>query len=170
MHGYDIDHIVYSHRDEVGHAGREASRSHSNTSKQSRTNSMSLAINDFSVPNLDGEIIVSKNSHGNSEPLLVANEANDSLTSEKPFNKYDFHEIPWRAMLTHPAAIALFVSNWSFGWIGFMLLSEIPSFLVDILGYDLEESGLLSIAPYGANFMSVVMFAQLFDFLQVIKS
>ena len=48
-----------------------------------------------------------------------------------------------------------------------MLLSEMPSFLNDQLGYDLESSGLLSIAPYAANLLSVAMFAQIYDHLEV---
>lgn len=48
-----------------------------------------------------------------------------------------------------------------------MLLSEIPSFLTDSLGFDIEESGLLSVAPYFTNFCSVLLFAQVFEVLQV---
>jgi hypothetical protein len=159
---------------------RSRSRSHSGDmyrktsradSKASNASSLAHAINDFAVPEFDQTNKVTKG-NGNSfqQSLLgaeVNNDMDDDPPMEKSFNKYDINEIPWKAMFTHPASIALFVSNWSFGWIGFMLLSEMPSYLVDCLGYDLEESGLLSIAPYAANFASVVLFAQLFDYLQV---
>jgi hypothetical protein len=82
--------------------------------------------------------------------------------------KFVISEIPWVAMFTHPASLCLFLLNWVFGWIGFMLLSEMPSFLNDQLGYDLESSGLLSIAPYAANLLSVAMFAQIYDHLEVV--
>jgi hypothetical protein len=43
-------------------------------------------------------------------------------------------EIPWRAMFTHPTALTLFLNNWTFGWIGYMVLTELPSYLTDVLG------------------------------------
>lgn len=42
--------------------------------------------------------------------------------------------IPWRGFFTHPASLTLLLNNWVFGWIGFMLLSEIPAFMTDVLG------------------------------------
>lgn len=86
---------------------------------------------------------------------------------EPKVKKFKISEIPWVAMFTHPACLTLFLLNWVFGWIGFMLLTEMPSFLNDQLGYDLESSGLLSIAPYAANLVSVAMFAQIYDHLEV---
>lgn len=43
-------------------------------------------------------------------------------------------EIPWRAMFTHPTTLTLFLNNWTFGWIGYMVLTELPSYLTDVLG------------------------------------
>ena len=52
------------------------------------------------------------------------------------------------------------------GWIGFTLLSEMPSYLTDILGFDLGSAGILCVFPYLALFFATLGFAQLFDFLQ----
>ena len=52
------------------------------------------------------------------------------------------------------------------GWIGFTLLSEMPSYLTDILGFDLESAGILCVFPYAALFVSTLSFARLFDYLQ----
>jgi hypothetical protein len=89
----------------------------------------------------------------------------DEEETEKK-KKFVISEIPWVAMFTHPASLTLFLVNWVFGWIGFMLLTEMPSFLNDQLGYDLESSGLLSIAPYAANLFSVAAFAQLYAHME----
>jgi hypothetical protein len=45
-------------------------------------------------------------------------------------------------------------------------LSEIPAYLTDELGFELEHAGALAIAPYAANFVAAVGFGMLFDFLQ----
>lgn len=50
-----------------------------------------------------------------------------------------------------------------------MVLTELPSYLTDVLGYDLEDAGLLSIAPYAANYVSVMLFSWFFDHMQVEK-
>lgn len=99
---------------------------------------------------------------GTSIPQFV-----DEKKTTKESKKLNIREIPWVAMFTHPASLCLFLLNWVFGWIGFMLLTEMPAFLNDQLGYDLESSGLLSIAPYAANLISVILFAQLYDHLEV---
>jgi hypothetical protein len=112
--------------------------------KQSRSSSLSQAIGSSVVPTTN---------------------PGEEVTEKKP--KFVISEIPWVAMFTHPASLCLFLLNWVFGWIGFMLLTEMPSFLNDQLGYDLESSGLLSIAPYAANLLSVAMFAQIYDHLEV---
>jgi ACS family sodium-dependent inorganic phosphate cotransporter len=52
------------------------------------------------------------------------------------------------------------------GWIGFTLLSEMPSYLTDILGFDLGSAGILCVFPYAALFMSTLAFARGFDYLQ----
>ena len=90
----------------------------------------------------------------------------DKKTTKQP-KKLVISEIPWVAMFTTPASLCLFLLNWVFGWIGFLLLTEMPTFLNDQLGYDLESSGLLSIAPYAANLLSVIIFAQIYDHLEV---
>ena len=52
------------------------------------------------------------------------------------------------------------------GWIGFTLLSEMPSYLTDVLGFDLGSAGILSMFPYLALFISTLLFARGFDYLQ----
>jgi hypothetical protein len=49
---------------------------------------------------------------------------------------------------------------------GFTLLSEMPSYLTDILGFDLGSAGILCVFPYAALFMSTLAFARGFDYLQ----
>ena len=41
-----------------------------------------------------------------------------------------------------------------------------PSYLTDILGFDLGSAGILCVFPYAALFVSTLSFARFFDFLQ----
>jgi uncharacterized membrane protein len=50
--------------------------------------------------------------------------------------------------------------------VGFTLLSEMPSYLTDVLGFDLGSAGVLCVFPYLALFVSTLFFARLFDYLQ----
>lgn len=116
------------------------------SSNSSQNSSLGSAIGDFAVPN-----------------------SSYSSVANKPSDEFNIREIPWIPMLTHSASLCLLLSNWVFGWIGYMLLTELPSFLNDELGYDIESSGLLSIAPFLANLISVIIFARIFDHLQANK-
>ncbi len=68
--------------------------------------------------------------------------------------KIDFWRIPWRAILRHPGFWNLIYSGWCMGFIQFLLLSEVPSYLTDVLGFSISDSGILSTLPFG--FMLVV--------------
>ena len=57
---------------------------------------------------------------------------------------------PWNMFWTNPAGLTLIINNWVYGWIGFLLLSEMPAYLQDVLGFSLQMSGLLCIFPYVA--------------------
>ena len=46
----------------------------------------------------------------------------------------DIREIPWREIFSHPTSLTLMLNNWTFGWIGYMVLTELPTYLTDVLG------------------------------------
>lgn len=73
---------------------------------------------------------------------------------------------PWNSFFTHPVSLTLFINSWAFGWIGFTLLSEMPSFLTDELGFNLSSAGVMCVFPYLALFLSTVVFGKLFNYLQ----
>lgn len=52
------------------------------------------------------------------------------------------------------------------GWVGFTLLSELPSFLTSQLGFSLSLAGELCIVPYACLYVATVGFGELFTHLQ----
>jgi len=75
-------------------------------------------------------------------------------------------EVPWLAICTCPAVLVVFVVGWCHGWINFTLLSEMPSYLTDQLGFDLSSAGALCTLPYIMLFCSVIASGNLFHWLQ----
>jgi hypothetical protein len=47
------------------------------------------------------------------------------------------------------------------------LLSEIPSFFTDQLGFHIQSAGLLGIIPFLALFLSTILFGIIFEYCQV---
>jgi hypothetical protein len=90
-----------------------------------------------------------------SSEILYDAHAND-LAKERKVNKDYKDLIPWGEFFTNPVSLTLLLNNFTFGWIGFMLLSEIPAYLTDELGFDLESAGALAVLPYAANFISAI--------------
>jgi hypothetical protein len=74
---------------------------------------------------------------------------------------------PWKVFFTHPVSLTLFLNSWTAGWIGFTLLSEMPSYLTDVLGFNLESAGILSVFPFLALFISSLSFGKFFNYLQL---
>ena len=70
--------------------------------------------------------------------------------------------IPWAAFFRHPVALTLLLAYWTNNWIAIMMLSEIPSYLTNVLHFNLKDAGVLSMLPYCAQFVATVCFGQLF--------
>jgi len=52
------------------------------------------------------------------------------------------------------------------GWLNLLLLSEMPSYIVEVLHFSLEESGVLCMLTYLGVFLSTLFFGKLFYVLQ----
>lgn len=147
-------------------ARHSTSSNTSRLSQRSQSRSFSEAITAGSdAPILEGfvgvdkEVRVSFSENPNSKIELRHESVEASLHNRS------FASKPWRQIFTHPASVTLLLNFWTFGWIGYMVLTEMPSFLNDELGYDLSEAGLLSVLPYIFNFASVMTSGRLFDYL-----
>jgi hypothetical protein len=73
--------------------------------------------------------------------------------------------IPIVAILTHPAAIALYVNQYTTNWVAYFLMSEMPSYMNEELNFDLQSAGLLCIAPYIGNWITAFFSGKVADHL-----
>ncbi|CAM9221759.1 unnamed protein product, partial [Ectocarpus fasciculatus] len=89
----------------------------------------------------------------------IINDTDDNL-------KEVARRIPWGHFIRDPVSLTLLYAYFTMSFIGFMSLSEIPSFLTAELNFDIDEAGFLSVAPFFAQLVSAIGFGQLFNFLQ----
>lgn len=66
-------------------------------------------------------------------------------------------EVPWKLILTSMPVYAALVTNVCGSWGWYTLLTELPTYMKDVLKFDIKENGFLSGLPYLA--MTVAMFA-----------
>ena len=78
-----------------------------------------------------------------------------------------YRRTPWGLILSSPAVLTLFFASFTNGYIGFLLLSEMPSYLTDQLGFDLGAAGILCVAPYTALFITSLLWGSVFYSLQI---
>ncbi|XP_055692981.1 vesicular glutamate transporter 2-like [Lutzomyia longipalpis] len=73
---------------------------------------------------------------------------------------------PWKDIFTSSAVYAVITANFCDLWVNFTLITELPAFLNDVLGYDLGTTGILAAAPYLLNIAVVFTISPLFDYLR----
>lgn len=78
-----------------------------------------------------------------------------------------YRRTPWGLILSSPAVLTLFFASFTNGYIGFLLLSEMPSYLTDQLGFDLGAAGILCVAPYTALFITSLLWGSVFYSMQI---
>lgn len=75
-------------------------------------------------------------------------------------------KVPWRSIFTSPPVFAIILSNIASDWGGYTFLTNIPSYMKEVLKLDITSNGLYSALPY-IGFWFVVNVAGVFaDFTQ----
>ncbi|CAM1325282.1 SLC17A6 (predicted) [Pycnogonum litorale] len=59
-----------------------------------------------------------------------------------------FKEIPWKHMLTSPPFLSIVLASYCDSWVSSTMLSELPTYIKRVFGFDTTESGAISGAPY----------------------
>lgn len=72
---------------------------------------------------------------------------------------------PWRRILKSPPFWALLVTHSAQNWGFWTLLTEIPSYMKDVLQFDIKANALLSAMPYLVMWLLCMAFSELSDFL-----
>eukprot|EP01084_Bolivina_argentea_P236268 397310_1 len=59
----------------------------------------------------------------------------------------------WIGFFTHPAALVLYFTHFSYNWSFYTLLVELPTYLDDELNFNLSKAGFVSVLPYFLQFL-----------------
>eukprot|EP01136_Pigoraptor_vietnamica_P041619 Opistho-1_new@14787 len=62
------------------------------------------------------------------------------------------HAIPWGVLLRRPPVYALLAGHFSNNWAAYTLMTYMPKYMKDVLGYDFKNAGVVSVLPYLALF------------------
>ncbi|XP_046326802.2 sialin-like [Haliotis rufescens] len=73
---------------------------------------------------------------------------------------------PWREIATSRPLYVCVLSHVCFNWLLYTIMAEVPSFLKDVLLYDVKSNGLLSSAPFMAMSVTSLGGGQIADFLR----
>ncbi|XP_058808451.1 vesicular glutamate transporter 2.1-like isoform X1 [Phymastichus coffea] len=73
---------------------------------------------------------------------------------------------PWTAMLLSPAVWAIVAAHFSENWGFYTMLTQLPTFVSDVLDFELEKAGLLSALPYLVMALVLQLSGQLADNLR----
>ncbi|XP_068183215.1 sialin-like [Antennarius striatus] len=74
--------------------------------------------------------------------------------------------IPWRAIVTCRPLWAIVVAHFSFNWTFYTLLTLLPTYMKDVLGYSIQQNGILSALPYLGTGLMALVAGQLADYLR----
>ena len=75
-------------------------------------------------------------------------EKNFIKTSLQTHGQVNVEKPPWKAIFTSMPVIAIAIAHFSYNWGFYTLLAHLPSYMKDILDFDLAKSGFISSIPY----------------------
>lgn len=76
---------------------------------------------------------------------------------------------PWKAIFTSMPVMAIAVAHFSYTWGYYTLLTHLPSYMKDVLNFDLQAAGFVSAIPYLAQSLLLFVSGFLADWFQMKK-
>lgn len=92
--------------------------------------------------------------------IINAVEASMGKQTDKPM------ATPWSKILTSKAVWACWIGHFAGDWGAYTMLVSLPSFLKDVLGFDLSALGIVSAIPYIAYFLVINVGGILSDYIR----
>ncbi|CAJ1066712.1 sialin [Xyrichtys novacula] len=74
--------------------------------------------------------------------------------------------IPWKAIVTSRPLWAIVVAHFSYNWTFYTLLTLLPTYMNNILGFSIQQNGMLSALPYIGCAVLAVLSGQLADYMR----
>ncbi|XP_064172036.1 sialin-like isoform X2 [Anguilla rostrata] len=74
--------------------------------------------------------------------------------------------IPWASIFTSPSVWAIVVAHFSYNWTFYTLLTLLPTYMNNVLGFSIKENGFLSALPYLGSWALALLGGLLADWLR----
>ncbi|KAL0280109.1 UNVERIFIED_CONTAM: hypothetical protein PYX00_001499 [Menopon gallinae] len=107
-----------------------------------------------------------------SDPRITDDELNyinSTLGSQASHVKVNT-SVPWKRMMMSFPVWAIIIAHFSENWGFYTLLTELPTFMNDVFGFDLHKAGILAALPYLAMGIIVMTGGFIADYLRLNKS
>ncbi|XP_053384723.1 uncharacterized transporter slc-17.2-like [Mercenaria mercenaria] len=101
-----------------------------------------------------------------SHPRITTAEKNYITESISHGKKKTYTKVPWVALAKSPCLFACLTAHVCNNWTNATLLTNIPTFMMDVLHFDIKSNGVLSAVPYICQFLSGIFSGQFADFLR----
>ncbi|RZC32966.1 sialin, partial [Asbolus verrucosus] len=90
---------------------------------------------------------------------------NPHLAPSNPAGLQKHPPIPWRAVFTSKAFLAILIAHVCSNWGWYLLLIELPQYMKDVLRFKIEANGLLSALPFFVMWIFTMILSKTLDFL-----
>uniref|UniRef100_A0A667X8J6 Sialin n=1 Tax=Myripristis murdjan TaxID=586833 RepID=A0A667X8J6_9TELE len=102
----------------------------------------------------------------NTHPRISERERLYITTSLKNELSSSGGHIPWGSIVTSRPLWAIVIAHFSYNWTFYTLLTLLPTYMSDILGFSIQQNGMLSALPYIGCGLLAVMGGQVADYLR----
>ncbi|KAK1338249.1 hypothetical protein QTO34_001364 [Cnephaeus nilssonii] len=92
------------------------------------------------------------------EKEYIISSLKNQLSSQK--------SVPWKSMLKSLPLWAIVVAHFSYNWTFYTLLTLLPTYMKEILRFNVQENGILSAVPYFGCWLCMIMSGQAADYLR----
>lgn len=102
------------------------------------------------------------------QPFISINERNMIVTSLEAGDHSEHKKlpVPWRAVLTSPAFLAILVAHISSNWGWYMFLIETPTYMQQILKFKLTENAVATSLPFLTLWIFSIALSKTLDYLR----
>ncbi|KAJ8927580.1 hypothetical protein NQ314_019945 [Rhamnusium bicolor] len=76
------------------------------------------------------------------------------------------HKMPWKAVLTSPAFLAILVAHTCSNWGWYMVLIELPLYMKTVLNFKISENAVLTAVPFLCMWLFSMVFSKTLDTLR----
>lgn len=102
----------------------------------------------------------------NDHPRISEQERLYIISSLKNQLSTSTDQIPWRSIVTSVPLLAIVVAHFSYNWTFYTLLTLLPTYMKDVLGFSIKQNGMLSALPYIGCAIMAVLSGQFADYLR----